>query len=254
MDSYDGPAELMAVFAGAGEGPFVDKLVERTWEDMQVASNFDEACYEAEKSIKLTYKEYGQIFQTGYCPSAELIYGVKMDGQSKLFLANGAVVNEKSGFANGGTGLYLSNFFCSRMYHPNLTISQTIVLAAYVLVQAVEYLDGCGGEQHIAVLRNTGQSEVVDPITLDGIVSHLKSIDKEAANVLFATVNLDLSEDKYKGLVEHLRILLAAARDRHRTQISGWMQVKEMVLENGRKKRAEQESMPSDSQTSEGQQ
>ncbi len=158
MDSYDGPSELMAVFAGAGEGPFVDKLVERTWEDMQVASTFDEACYEAEKSIKLTYKEYGQIFQTGYCPSVELIYGIKMDGQSKLFLANGAVVNEKLGFANGGIGLYLSNFL--------------------------------------------------------------------------STVNLDLSEEGYKGLVEHLHILLALARERHRAQAWRLAENKEVKIKS----------------------
>jgi hypothetical protein len=253
MDSYDGASEMMAVFAGAGDGPFVDKLVERVWEDVQIASCFDEACIEAEKSIKMTYKEYGQVFQPGYCPYAELLYGIKMDGQSKLFRADGAIVNEKVGYAVGGTGRYLSEFLCSRMYGQSLSLSQAVVLSSYVLRQAIEHLDGCGGDQHIAVLRNEGGSEVVDPNTLREIVNHLKSIDKEASNVLFATVNLDLSEDSYKGLVEHLRILLAAARDRHRTQISDWLVVKRLVLENEKQKRAAQESIPSNSQTSEDQ-
>lgn len=251
-ENYDGTDELMTVFAGAGQGPFIDKLIDRAWEDVQLATNFDEACDEAEKSIKLTYKEYGQIFQNGYCPYAELIYGIKMNGKSALFRADGAVVNEKKEYTAGGTGLYLSNFLCSRMYSRNFTIPQAIILASYVLFQAIEHLDGCGGEQHIAVLRNNGESEVIDPVTLGGIITQLKHLDKEAARILIAAVNLDLPEQKYEGLVEHFRLLLSSTRAQHKVEIQGWPEIKKAVVDRSKAKK--RGVKPSTSQKSTGQQ
>jgi hypothetical protein len=74
----DSPDELMIAVAGAGDGPFIDKIIERAWEDVSIASSFDEACAEMEKSIKAIHKEYGQIFQPGYMPQVEMVYGIKM--------------------------------------------------------------------------------------------------------------------------------------------------------------------------------
>src|SRR5262245_23262059 len=62
----EGKDDLMVAFAGAGDGPFIDKLVDRAWEDVQLATNIDDAAKSIEGSIKKTYKEYGHIFQPGY--------------------------------------------------------------------------------------------------------------------------------------------------------------------------------------------
>ena len=237
MDSYDGASELMAIFAGSGEGPFVDKVVQRIWEDLQLVATFDEACDEAETSIKKTYKEYGQIFQPGYCPYAKVLYGLKMDGQSKLFQADGAIVTEKTTYSVGGIGQHLSEFLCSRMYGENLTLSQAVILASYVVLQAIEHVDGCGGDQHIAVLRNTGGSEVVDPVTLKGIASHLRGVDSESARALLVAVNLELPEDDYKSWIEHLRLLFAATREMHREELGAWPRIKSAVIEHEKAKR-----------------
>src|SRR5260370_31797210 len=45
----DSPDDLMVAFAGAGDGPFIDKVTERAWEDVQTATSFDEACSEIER-------------------------------------------------------------------------------------------------------------------------------------------------------------------------------------------------------------
>jgi hypothetical protein len=91
--NYDSTDELMVAFAGAGEGPFIDKLVSRAWEDAQVGTNIEEVSKDIEASIKSAYKEYGEIYQPGYCPQVTLLYGIKMHGQSLLFRADGPVVN-----------------------------------------------------------------------------------------------------------------------------------------------------------------
>ena len=89
MDGLDGVDDLMIAMAGAGDGPFMDKIVERAWDDSQSAQSFGDACRLIERSIEATYTHYGTIFQPGYIPMTEIVYGVKMQGQSKLYTAIG---------------------------------------------------------------------------------------------------------------------------------------------------------------------
>jgi hypothetical protein len=100
----DNFSNLAAAFRGAGDGPFIDKLVGEAWNACRGSSDLDAACEAIEHSIKVQYKEFGQTFQQGLCPEAQLIYGVKMDGQSRLFSAWGPIVNEKPGHESGGIG------------------------------------------------------------------------------------------------------------------------------------------------------
>ncbi len=80
------PNPLAVAFCGAtDDGVFLDMLIDKAWKAAESATSLAEACESIEESIKETYKEYGSIYQTGYCPTAEIIYGVKMDNDSKLF-------------------------------------------------------------------------------------------------------------------------------------------------------------------------
>ncbi len=187
--------DLAVAFCGAADnGPFVDKLVERAWEDAQAGTNLDEVCASIETSIKETYREYGGIFQQGYCPSADLIYGVKMFKASKLFSATGPIVVEKDDYYSGGAGYYMADFLASRMYRRNLNLSQCVTLAAYVLFQAKEHVDGCGGASHIAVLRNTGKSGLVSPGRTDAITTLVTFADNHLGRIILASGDLQIDE------------------------------------------------------------
>ena len=45
---------LAAAFCGAGDGPYVDKLIANAWEAAQAATSLDEVCADIEASIKRT--------------------------------------------------------------------------------------------------------------------------------------------------------------------------------------------------------
>src|SRR5271165_1476054 len=152
--------DLMFALAGAGNGPWVDKLVELTWARVQAASSFDEACQFAEASVKDAHQEYGNIFQPGMLPDAKLVYAVKMDGKTKLFSSDGPIVNEQRHFAIHGCGAELGTYICNLMC-PSWTrhsLSQLAVLAAYIVYQAKNYVPGVGGRTHLVKLRNEGGS------------------------------------------------------------------------------------------------
>jgi hypothetical protein len=188
---------IAAAFCGAGQGPFIDKLIENAWQDAQIATGLDEACEEIEKSIKATYKEFGEIFQPGYCPQVQLIYGVKMHDSSRLFSAFGPVVNEKTGYDSAGAGYYIADFLAGRMYASHLTLQQCVILAAYILFQAKEHVEGCGGDSHIAVLRDDGVSGMVDWHRIETLTELLKYADRQTGEILLHVANAELSKKEF---------------------------------------------------------
>jgi 20S proteasome alpha/beta subunit len=206
--------DLAVAFCGAANnGPFIDKIVDRAWEAAHVESSLDGACAAIEKSIKSTYQEFGQIYQTGYCPEADLIYGIKMNTESKLFSALGPIVNERDTYATGGAGYYMADFLASRMYAAHLNIYQCAILAAYILFQAKEHVDGCGGESQIAVLRNSGTSGMAAPDRVDRITDLLKYGDGAAGPLIIEMANLALSDKEFKERAGELVDGMKAMRD-----------------------------------------
>ena len=212
----DSPDDLMLAIAGAGDGPFTDKLTERAWEEAQTATSFDEACSAIENSIKQTHQEYGLVFQTGYLPSTDLIYGVKMQGKSKLFKSVGPVVNKIRAFAAAGAGEHMANFLASRMHQRYLPGPQAVILAAYILFQCKEHVDGCGGDNHIAALNETGNSRMVDPARIDFAIAQLNEVDNVASTLLLTAPDLSIAlflpsrrlpETQLANVVEQLRYI-----------------------------------------------
>ena len=197
--------DLAVAFCGAADnGPFVDKLVENAWEDAQAGTSLDEVCDLIERSIKKTYKEFNHIFQTGYAPSADLIYGVKMFGDSKLFSATGPIVVEKEEHYSGGAGYYLSDFLAGRMYHSGMTLRQCVILGAYILFQTKDHVEGCGGDSQIAVLRNFGVSGKVDWRSIEAIDKMVRWEDKELGRLILYAADLEVSKEDFLEAVKTL--------------------------------------------------
>ena len=105
-----GAGELAACFCGAGEGPFTDMLVSKLWDRIKACLTLDEAVERAKAVIRGTYRQYGQIYQQGYCPSVDLIYGLKLADESRMFSANGPAINEVRDYHAAGAGYYMADF------------------------------------------------------------------------------------------------------------------------------------------------
>lgn len=184
-----------ASFCGAGEGPFIDMIIRKAWKSTEYAVDLDQACDFIECNIKSTYKEYGEIYQPGECPVASLIYGVKMNGESRLFSAEGPVVNPVETYTSSGVGRFMAEFLAGRMYSRVLTVHQCAILAAYILFQAKEHVESCGGESDIAVLRNNAEGGLLPRHRVDGITKILERADKRLGDVLLASGNLSPEYD-----------------------------------------------------------
>ena len=206
-------SDLALAICGAGDGPFIDKVASQAWDAVRHVSNVWEASERVESMIKDTYREFGQIFQTGECPQVELIYGITKGGDSRLFQGMGPVVNETT-YASSGIGYYLADFLTTRMRGDAwLSLRQTVILAAYILLQAKEHVEGCGGDSHIAVLRESESSGMVDFRLIQHLTEYLKSADHCTGEMLltaadFSTSDSDVS-DGISNSVDLLKFMRA---------------------------------------------
>jgi len=208
-----GNGDLAAVFGGSGYGPFIDLLTRKAWESCANSTSLEDACSAIEASIKSVYREYGEIYQHGQCPTVELIYGVKLGGQSRLFSCVGPIVNPVDRYCSAGAGYYMSDFLSARMYSDTISIQQCVILAAYILFQTKEHVDGCGGDSQVAVLRHNGRSGMVNRHRINALTELLKESDRRLGQVLLAAANLqpdygtvlDMSLEVAKDAINHAR-------------------------------------------------
>jgi hypothetical protein len=211
--------DLGVAFCGAGDGAFIDKLASNAWEEASTATSLDEACKLIEESIKGTYKEFGQIYQQGICPEVQLIYGVKMHHYSRLFSAIGPIVSEKQTYDCGGVGHYMASFLASRMYTEHLPVHQCVILAAYILFQSKQHVDGCGGDSQIVVLREDESSGAVEWKRIEVITELLSSSDRDISELLLKSANLSVSDKKFKEDMDHAYDLIDAFRNNQRDEL-----------------------------------
>jgi 20S proteasome alpha/beta subunit len=189
--------DLAVAICGAGDGAFIEKLANEAWKSAEGSASINEACIAIEEKIKEMHREFGQIYQLGAMPTAKLIYGVKGDGEARLFSADGPMVNLVDGFKSSGMGYYMADFLASRMYDSSLTAQQCVVLAAYILFQAKEHVDGCGGDSHIAVLRERESSGAIEAANIEAITKTLQYADQETGRLILAIANFGLDEKTF---------------------------------------------------------
>jgi len=214
---------LAVVFCGAGDnGAFIDRLVQDAWEDAQLGTNSKQVCEIIQNTIESTYKKYKEIYGAGCCPIADLVYGVKMSNECHLFSASGAVVNERENYDSYGAGQYMTDFLANRMYNRHLNLRQCAILAAYVLFQAKEHVDGCGGESHIAILRDNGASGIISQSKTDALTKLLEVADHHLGTLLLDCADIelpygDLAEMNQTAIrmIESARAYTAEKLDRH---------------------------------------
>jgi len=221
------------IFAGAGHGPFIDKLANEAWKRVYAKTpqgSFSEVCDEIESSLKDTHEEFGRIYQPGTMPSAEMIYGVASEGRIGLFRATGPIVNPVEKYASVGIGLYLADYIHDRLGLASAGLADHgwyEILAVYLLQQAKDYISGCGGDSHVLTLGRNGKIRVVDRADVMLIANHVKQLDRNSSSVLMSTADLDLSDRELEGRIE---IFLTLARNLRKEQkadrqrIEAWRQ------------------------------
>lgn len=211
-------SNLAVAFCGAGDGSFIDKLATEGWNACREEKSLSDACDAIEQSIKDTYKEFGRIYQPGHCPEAHLIYGVKMDGKSRSFSAMGPIVNEKFEFESGGVGHYMADFLASKLHCNWLPVRQAAILAAYILLEAKDHVDGCGGDPQIVALRNEGSSGTVSHTMLYDVSRLINISEWNVGRILLESCDIYKSDEEVEEAIKQELYMLDHSRQHTKIQ------------------------------------
>jgi hypothetical protein len=101
------------------------------------------------------------------------------------------------------------------MYGSHLTTRQCVILAAYILSQVKEHVDGCGGDSHIAVLREHESSGQVDWRLIKHVTEILDSLDKDFGSLLLQSSDLTATGDELKEARDRLVSVVDSVREYH---------------------------------------
>jgi hypothetical protein len=131
-------------------------------------------------------------------------------------------VNEKN-YASSGIGYYLADFLAGRMgangEHGWLTTRQCVVIAAYILFQAREHVEGCGGNSHIAVLRESESSGMVDFRLVEHVTEYLKLADGFMGEMLRETADFSMTDSTLTERIESLIGTIKFVRDEEMSKL-----------------------------------
>jgi hypothetical protein len=130
---------------------------------------------------------------------------------SRLFHAYGPTINERDYYACGA-GDYMADFLSSRMYGTHLDVRQLIILAAYVLFQAKEHVEGCGGDSHIAVLHENGESGMVVSDYVEKFTKLVNEADGMLAQTLISCANIGLKRGEFRKNLKNVVELIELYR------------------------------------------
>jgi hypothetical protein len=215
------------LFSGAGDGAFIDKLIHRAWKAAQQAdADIDSVALAIEDSIKATHQEYGQIYQPGYLPEVQLIYGLWVRGYpTRLFSSVQATVNPVESHECVGIGEVLARYIADRMFvQSTMPIRTAKILSIYLLEAAKEYVDGCGGGSVIEALHADGTTSSVDGDTLLWTSIYLRQLEAQMSAVMLRAPDSEMSDQQFDDAIDSLMQTVITVRQSQlqmRQSISG---------------------------------
>jgi hypothetical protein len=231
-----------AVFTGSGDSQLIDKLIEEM--SLEVASanaSFAEISSAVEKRIKQLYREYRNYYHPGYMPQAQITYGLWSGSEWGLFFAQGPIITQvgtlvnlngkppfppfRIGYKASGMGNEITDYINARMGIPSLNVSDGIVLAMYMLEQAVAHASGCGGDIRITWLAEDGTAEHVpiEPYRLE----FLRKLDRSLSKLFLSTANFRYADNRLEAEWNLAKEHLLRLRHQQREQLDKTQRDKE---------------------------
>lgn len=198
-----------AVFAGAGDSAFIDKLVDEMWSAGRFALDGIESMFEAmEDACIRVHQRYWGIYPPDARPEAHIIFGIVEGGETRLYKATGPIVNRVAKYELTGSGDSLARYIASRA-ETGSSVKEAVGLSVYLLAETKKFVQGCGGASHIVVLNSDGTHWKVEEDRISSTTVTIGAIQNEMWSLLGSLTDHDLESDRFeavlRGTAEFLR-------------------------------------------------
>lgn len=143
----------------------------------------------------------------------DFLIGIQMESATLLYKANGTKLRRLHEGDCVGTGLVLGKSMIARLLRSEMTLTQTGLIAVYLLHQVKRWVDGCGGKSDILLLSNTGRKIVRMPTNdIENLEKHFDEFDRFMLPVMIAAADGTVSHADYEKAVQDFKINIFTLR------------------------------------------
>lgn len=256
--------QVRMLFAGAGDGPFIDKLVEGMWKS--AISGPDMHCEKILQRIEdrnlEIHDKYWRVYPKEDRPLAHILFAILTDDSNpRLFRAMGPIINEVESYAFVGYGLELGTFLAENFRPDTVDIEEDVSAALFILENAKKYVDSCGGDTQIAALMIDGSISTLWSTSTSRLAEGFSDIAKDMYSLFGEAINLERSPQDFslsaRWAIREIRRTRERLKKRVPTRIKTSREIKESCTQLFTKKEWPATkgpiTMQSDSQMSEDQ-
>jgi hypothetical protein len=204
--------KVRMLFAGAGDGPFIDKLVNEMWKaalagpEMECEQIIDRI---ENKNLEL-HEKYWRVYSKDEKPFANILFAIVAGDQNpRLFRAMGPIINEVENYGFVGNGLELGTFLAENFRPDSVDIEEDASAALFILENAKKYVDSCGGDTQIAALLIDGSILTMQSWKAAELAEGYSRIAQALYYLFGEAVNLENSAQRFnesiRGVMKEIR-------------------------------------------------
>lgn len=194
--------EVRAVFACAGDGPFIDMMVEKLWRKMASTEPAEEnAVVEAlEDELIAIHQRYWPLYDKSQRPEVEMLIALYTPwlGSPKespsLWRADGPVLRRVRTYDCIGYGTSLGKYIGDRLYNGQIETDRAALLAIYLLEQAKKSVQFCGGESQVVVMTLPGWIQRLTQEYVNKAAEAFSNFEQHSNRLLLRALEFKLNE------------------------------------------------------------
>jgi hypothetical protein len=215
-------------FAGAGDGPFIDKLVEKMWEAAQCATgtSMQEVMERVEDANIEWHKKIWQAFGDSHRPEAEILISIYTAHRVNLYKASGPIISEVNSYAFAGIGGELGSFLTEHFRGDHFdNIEDDVSVCLYILENVKKYVDSCGGDTQLAALMIDGSIQRMASFDARVVAEGIRTIADELFYLFSLARDLRFRKEDLDQSAKEVVRSIHATRAELRKRIKGTIRV-----------------------------
>jgi hypothetical protein len=199
------PTSPCAVFAGStDDGDFLDALIEKLWRAMEKkgADGLEAMIEAAEDELILQWQRFIPVLPKGV-PETNILMGVwAAPYKFELVKMIGPVLKRNIALDSIGCGDVLATYLINRLLYPKSGVTQAIPIGIYMVDQAREHIEGCGGDIHLVVVGELGGVQKYSSQDMRAETARLQELDLIAREIVGLSMEPHNSEFSFDLLLE----------------------------------------------------
>lgn len=214
------------LFAGAGDGPFIDKLVDQMWRAASDSPNFriQEVLGRIEDATIHWHQRIWHLYEADKRPIAHILFAIHIPAHlPRLYKMIGPIINEVDDYAFIGYGEELGAFLAENFRPDSVDIEEDVGACLFIFENAKKYVDSCGGDTQLAALMLDGSIQELRAWNAKQLSEGISEIAQSIYYLFGSAINIERDPESFEHAAR------ASLKDIRRVRSHLRKQIKERV-------------------------